>query len=313
MTNIIFMGTPKFAATVLRGILDEKKYNVVAVVTQPDKPIGRKKILQATPVKEIAVEENIPVYQPEKLSGSDEIKTLIDLKADILVTAAYGQFLPMSLINSVGSAVNVHGSLLPKYRGGAPIQWSIMNGETETGITLMYMVKAMDAGDMIAKESVAIEPDDTGDSMFEKLSIVGRDLLLKMLPSIIDGTNPRIIQDSNEVTISPNITKEQEEIDISDTAVNINNKVRALNSNPGAWMQLNGAHTKIWKTSVVAGINAPVGQVVEKTKKKLVIATGKDGISLESVQPAGKKIMDIASYLNGLGRNIEMGQNIIGK
>lgn len=312
MTNIIFMGTPNLAATVLKGIIDDGNYNVIAAVTQPDKPIGRKKVLQPTPVKEVALNNDIPVYQPEKLSGSEEIKELIELHADVLVTAAYGQFLPMSLIDSVGAAVNVHGSLLPKYRGGAPIQWSIMNGDKKTGITIMYMVKAMDAGDMIAKAEVEITDKDTGDTMFEKLSIVGRDLLLKTLPDIINGTNEAIPQNSDEATISPNITKEQEQIDISDTAFNITNKVRALNSNPGAYIMILGLHTKIWETEVVeTAVQQVPGTVIERTKKKLVVATGKDAIAIKQLQPSGKKAMDIASYLNGLGRTIEVGQKII--
>ncbi|MGR3741654.1 methionyl-tRNA formyltransferase [Companilactobacillus sp. DQM5] len=310
MTKIIFMGTPQFSATVLKGLIDND-YEVIAAVTQPDKPIGRKKVLEETPVKKVAKEYGIKVLQPDKLSGSEELNELIALKADVLITAAYGQFLPMSLINSVTSAVNVHGSLLPKYRGGAPIQRSIMNGDKKTGITIMYMVKAMDAGDMIAKEEVEITKDDTGDSMFEKLSLVGRNLLLKTLPSIIDGTNERIIQNPDEVSISPNISKEEEKVDINDSAVNITNKVRALNSNPGAWITLNKLHTKLWKTEVVENNskNKP-GTVIEKSKNSLVIKAGQDAIKILKLQPAGKKSMDIASYLNGFGRDIEVGQII---
>ncbi|GKQ42563.1 methionyl-tRNA formyltransferase [Companilactobacillus sp. RD055328] len=312
MTKIIFMGTPNLAATVFKGIIDDGNYEVIAAVTQPDKPVGRKKVLQPTPVKQVALDNDIPVYQPEKLSGSDEIKQLIELHADVLVTAAYGQFLPMSLIDSVGAAVNVHGSLLPKYRGGAPIQWSIMNGEEKTGITIMYMVKAMDAGDMIAKAEVKIEDDDTGDTMFDKLSIVGRDLLLKVLPDIVNGTNERTPQNQDEATISPNISKEQEQIDITDSAINIHNKVRALNSNPGAYAIINGLHTKIWRTEVISEENSlEPGTVIERTKKKLVIATGEFALAIKELQPSGKKSMDIASYLNGIGREIEVGQKII--
>lgn len=311
MTKIIFMGTPQFSATVLNGLLKEKKYDIIAVVTQPDKPVGRKKILQPTPVKEVALKNEIPVYQPEKLSGSEEMKKLIDLKADILVTAAYGQFLPMTLIDSVESAINVHGSLLPKYRGGAPIQYSIMNGDEKTGITIMYMVKKMDAGDMIAKVEVPILPEDTGDSMFDKLSYAGRDLLLQVLPSVIEGTNEKISQNEEEVTFSPNISKEQEKIDLNDTAINIHNKIRALNSNPGAWMDIKGIHTKVWKSEVVEYNGELPGTIVERTKKKLIIATGENAISLREVQPAGKKSMDINSFLNGLGRDLKVGDNII--
>ncbi|MDO1605548.1 methionyl-tRNA formyltransferase [Lactobacillus sp. YT155] len=311
MTKIIFMGTPEFSATVLKGLL-ANNYEVIAAVTQPDKPVGRKKELVATPVKKVALENNIPVYQPEKLSGSEEIAKLINLSADLLITAAYGQFLPVSLLESVTSAINVHGSLLPKYRGGAPIQRAIMNGDQQTGITIMYMVKAMDAGDMIAKTSVDILPTDTGDSMFEKLAVFGRDLLLETLPSIINQTNNREAQDESQATISPNIAKEEEQLDINDSAINLVNKIRALNSNPGAWMNISGNHTKIWLAQVVEdSSNEPAGVVIERTKKKLVIKAGENAISLQQLQPAGKKTMDINSFLNGVGRDIKVGQNIV--
>ena len=180
MTNIIFMGTPDFSATVLEGLLADKAYNILAVVTQPDRAVGRKKEIKMTPVKEVALAHNLPVYQPEKLSGSEEMAELMTLGADGIVTAAFGQFLPTKLLDSVDFAVNVHASLLPKYRGGAPIHYAIINGDKEAGVTIMEMVKGMDAGDMIAKDATSITDEDNVGTMFDKLAILGRDLLLKI-------------------------------------------------------------------------------------------------------------------------------------
>ena len=183
MTNIIFMGTPDFSATVLKGLLESKQYEILAVVTQPDRAVGRKKEIRMTPVKELALDYGLPIYQPEKLSKSAELDSLMNLNADGIVTAAFGQFLPSKLLDSVNFAVNVHASLLPKYRGGAPIHYAIINGDKEAGVTIMEMVKEMDAGDMIARRAIPIEETDNVGTMFEKLALVGRDLLLDTLPS----------------------------------------------------------------------------------------------------------------------------------
>ncbi len=189
--------------------LIENNYEIKAVVTQPDKKVGRKQKITKSPAKVAAEKHNLPIYQPAKLSGSDEMQELIDMHADLIVTAAYGQFLPTKFLNSVKiAAVNVHGSLLPKYRGGAPIQYSLINGDAETGITIMEMVKKMDAGDIYAQEAIKIQPDDNAGTLFAKLAIVGRDLLLKTLPSIIDGTVKKTPQDPDKVVFSPKSKKE---------------------------------------------------------------------------------------------------------
>ena len=209
MTSVIFMGTPEFSVPVLEGLI-EAGYEIRAVVTQPDKKVGRKQKIAKTPAKIAAEKHDLPVLQPVKLSGSEEMNQLIDMHADLIVTAAYGQFLPTKFLKSVNiAAVNVHGSLLPKYRGGAPIQYSLINGDKETGITIMEMVKKMDAGDIYAQEAIKIEPEDNAGTLFSKLSILGRDLLLKTLPSIIDGSVKKTPQDPDKVVFSPNITKEQ--------------------------------------------------------------------------------------------------------
>lgn len=313
MTKVIFLGTPEFSATVLKGLLKEG-YEVIAAVTQPDKPVGRKQKLQKSPVKVIAEEENIKLYQPAQLPGSPEVEELKALQADLIITAAYGQFLPTPFLNSAKiAAINVHGSLLPKYRGGAPIQWSLLNGDKETGITIMYMVKAMDAGDIISQEKIAIENDDDNGSLFEKLAIVGRELLLDTIPKILSGDIHPIEQDKDKVVFSPNISKEQEHIDFAQSAKEIFNQVRALSPNPGAWMMLDGQRTKLYKTEVEE-INSdlPVGSVYDLGKKRLVLVAGDgQGVSIKKIQPAGKKIMDIANYMNGLGKNLEKGQQVI--
>ncbi|WP_240401639.1 methionyl-tRNA formyltransferase, partial [Lactobacillus crispatus] len=240
MTSIIFMGTPKFSVPVLEGLIDEG-YEIKAVVTQPDKKVGRKQKITKSPAKIAAEKHDLPIFQPVKLSGSDEMQKLIDMHADLIVTAAYGQFLPTKFLNSVKiAAVNVHGSLLPKYRGGAPIQYSLINGDKETGITIMEMVKKMDAGDIYAQEAIKIEPDDNAGTLFSKLSIVGRDLLLKTLPAIIDGSIKKVPQDPEKVVFSPNITKEQEKLNVDMTAEEANDMIRALNPDPGAYLMIEG-------------------------------------------------------------------------
>ena len=187
MTKIIFMGTPGFSVPILEGLVAEG-YDVIRVVTQPDRPVGRKKTLTPPPVKEAAVKLNIPVLQPEKISGSDEMQEIIDLAPDLIVTAAFGQFLPEKLLEAPKhGAINVHASLLPKYRGGAPVHYSIINGDSETGVSIMNMVKKMDAGDILLQQAIPIEKTDDVGSMFDKLSLLGKEMLLNMLPNFLTG------------------------------------------------------------------------------------------------------------------------------
>lgn len=307
------MGTPEFSVPVLQGLVDNG-YDVKAVVTQPDRPVGRKHQVTPSPVKQLAIKLDLPVLQPEKLSGSDELDTLINLHADLIVTAAFGQFLPSKLLNAVNiAAVNVHGSLLPKYRGGAPVQYAIMNGDAETGITIMYMVKKMDAGDILAQEAIPIEADDDVETMFAKLSIVGRDLLLQTLPKVIDKSIVPVPQVEDEVVFSPNIQPEQEQLDFSVPANLVDAKVRALRPAPGAYTTLNGQRTKFWHTTVVAETTDLLpGQVVKRGKHQLWLAAGNNTvIQIDNVQPAGKPKQDITVYLNGMGQNIKEHQQVI--
>lgn len=309
MTKLIFMGTPDFSAAVLKGLLDDSNYDVLAVVTQPDRAVGRKKEIKMTPVKEVALAHNLPVYQPEKMSGSEEMAELMTLGADGIVTAAFGQFLPTKLLDSVDFAVNVHASLLPKYRGGAPIHYAIINGEEEAGVTIMEMVKKMDAGDMIAKASTPITDDDNVGTMFEKLAVIGRDLLLKTLPDYIAGNIKPEPQDESKATFSPNITPEEERIDWNKSARDVFSHIRGLSPWPVAHTLLDGKRFKIYEATLAEGHGKP-GEIIEKGKKSLVVATGDGAISLKTVQPAGKPRMNIVDFLNGVGRKLEVGDLI---
>ncbi len=306
MTNIIFMGTPDFSATVLKGLLESKQYEILAVVTQPDRAVGRKKEIRMTPVKELALDYGLPIYQPEKLSKSAELDSLMNLNADGIVTAAFGQFLSSKLLDSVNFAVNVHASLLPKYRGGAPIHYAIINGDKEAGVTIMEMVKEMDAGDMIARRAIPIEETDNVGTMFEKLALVGRDLLLESLPSYLAGDLKPVPQDKNQVTFSPNISPEEERIDWTKTNRQLFNQIRGMYPWPVAHTLLNGERFKIYEATPVEGAGQP-GEILAIGKKELIVAAGEGALSLKTVQPAGKPKMTIVDFLNGLGRQLSVG------
>lgn len=310
-TSIVFMGTPEFAVPILQSLIDNPEYDVQAVLTQPDHHIGRKRTLHQSPVKELAEQYNIEVLQPAKLSKSPEMEKIINLQPDLMITAAYGQFLPTKLLAAAKiAAINVHGSLLPKYRGGAPIQYSIINGDKETGVSIMYMVKKMDAGDIISQRSIPIEDTDDSGTMFKKLSLLGRDLLLETLPKLISGDVNPVAQDPDKVVFSPNITSEQEQIDFRLPARLIDAKVRGLRPAPLGNMVIDGLRTKIYDvTPLEEKTDLEPGKVVRVTKHQLVIAAG-DGTTyqINKLKPAGKKAMDITSYLNGHKDITEGGQ-----
>lgn len=312
MESVIFMGTPEFSVLILKGLV-EKGYDVKAVVTQPDKKVGRKQKITKTPAKVAAEELDIPVYQPVKLSGSPELDELMQMNADFIVTAAYGQFLPTKFLNSVKiAAVNVHGSLLPKYRGGAPIQYSLLNGDEETGITIMEMVKQMDAGDIYAQKAIKIEEDDNSGKLFEKLSYLGRDLLLETLPKIADGTIQKTPQDKDKVVFSPNISKEQEKITKEMTAKQAFNLIRALNPDPGAYMMVEGQRLKVWKAKVADEATSLNPGCVVANKGRFAISFADNSVlDLLELQPAGKKKMPVKNFLNGQGSKFTLGEEIV--
>lgn len=313
MTSIIFMGTPRFAVPILEGLLAHN-YEIKAVVTQPDRKVGRKQIVTKSPVKITAEKHQLRVYQPVKLPSSKELSQLISLRADLIVTAAYGQFLPTRLLRSVKiAAVNVHGSLLPKYRGGAPIQHALLNGERQTGITIMQMVKKMDAGDIYAQKAIKIAPEDTAGSLFDKLSLVGRDLLLATLPQIIAGTAHKIPQDPTQVVFAPIIKKSQERIKPTMTATQANNLVRALNPDPGAYLLLAGKRLKVWQAQVSSNKTAlPAGCLADNHREFALSFAGGSLLNLKIVQPAGKKRMTVKNFLNGQGSKFKKGEQIVG-
>lgn len=316
MTSVVFMGTPAFAAPILEGLIQTNDYEVLAVVTQPDRPVGRKRILTPSPVKEVALKHGIEVLQPQKLSGSEEMQRVISLAPDLIVTAAFGQFLPTKLIAAAKvGAVNVHGSLLPKYRGGAPVQYAIMNGDQETGVTIIYMVKKMDAGDMLAQVKLPIGPHDDTGSIFAKMSILGRDTLLATLPKLVAGELVAQKQDESQVVFSPTIKPEEEKLSLTLNAKQIDWKVRALRPAPGAYFEnFNGKRTKLWDVTPLAETTSlPAGAVVAVTKHELKLAAADDSVyQVNELQPAGKPRMQVTAYLNGVGQGLREGQVIIG-
>lgn len=306
MTKLIFMGTPDFSATVLKGLLESGQYEILAVVTQPDRAVGRKKEIRMTPVKEVALSYELPIYQPEKLSGSPEMEAIMNLGADGIVTAAFGQFLPSKLLASMDFAVNVHASLLPKYRGGAPIHYALIQGDEEAGVTIMEMVKEMDAGDMISRRSIPITDEDNVGTLFEKLAIVGRDLLLDTLPAYLAGDIQPEAQDPSQVTFSPNIRPEEERLDWTKTNRQLFNQIRGMNPWPVAHTLWQGGRFKIYEAELADGDGQP-GEILEIGKRQLLVATGEGALALKTVQPAGKPKMTISDFLNGAGRNLAVG------
>lgn len=312
MEKIVFMGTPDFSVPILQALAE--KYEVVGVVTQPDRPVGRKKVLTPTPVKIAAEELNIPVLQPNKITGSKEmIYIMEELKPDLIVTAAFGQFLPNALLEApTHGAINVHASLLPKYRGGAPIHYAVMNGDKETGITIMYMEKRMDAGDILSQRSIRIdEEDDTGD-LFEKLSVLGKELLIDTLPDILGGTIQPIKQNEEDATYSPNITREQEQIEWAFPAKQIKNKIRGLRPFPGAFTYWEGNRFKIWDAVVEKEqTNEQPGTIIDFKNNRIQVACGEKTIlTLLEVQPAGKSRMSVENFLLGAGNTIQIGERL---
>lgn len=301
-TSVVFMGTPNFAVPIFQALLASPDYRVLAVVTQPDRRVGRKHRITSTPVKEAAQAAGVEVLTPEKINHSPEMARVIELAPDLMITAAFGQFLPTKLLDAARiAALNVHGSLLPKYRGGAPIQYAVMNGDTETGVSIMYMVKKMDAGAVLAQAALPItKADDTG-TMFEKLSLLGRDLLMHTLPKVVAGTAVATPQDESKVVFSPNITREQEAIDPTLPADRIDDMVRGLRPAPVGNMVIDGVRTKLYDVTPLEETTALTpGKVVRIEKHGLVLAAG-NGTTyrINRLQPAGKPQMDITAYLNG--------------
>jgi methionyl-tRNA formyltransferase len=297
--KILFMGTPDFSVPVLRQLVEDG-YEVAGVVTQPDKPVGRKKEIKQTPVKEEAIKHNIPVYQPVKLRENYE--EILALNPDLIVTAAYGQILPKAILETPKyGCINVHASLLPKYRGGAPIHKSIMDGNDKTGITIMYMVEKLDAGDILTQVEVPIEEKDHVGSMHDKLSVAGAKLLSETIPLLIDGKINPVPQKDDEVTFAWNITREQEKIDWSRSGEEIYNHVRGLHPWPVAYTLLNGQPLKVWwAEKQETNTSSEPGSVIGIIENGLQVATGdQTSIIITDLQLSGKKRMLASDYLKG--------------
>lgn len=309
--NIVFMGTPVFAKNILEALV-ETGYNIVLVVSQEDKEKDRKGNIVMTPVKKYAIEQNLKVLQCHKIK--DEYEQILKYKPDLIITCAYGQIIPEELINYPKySAINVHGSLLPKYRGGAPIHHAIMDGETKTGITIMYMSKQMDAGDIISQKEIPIEEDDNLSSLYNKLSYLGRDLLLDTLPKIINKTNQRIKQDENKVTYAYNIKKEEEQLDFSKQALQVHNQIRGLSDIPGAYFTLNDKRIKVFASTITSkDREGEIGKIVDITKEGIYVNCKDKQISLTKIQIPGKKVCNIKEFVNGIYIN-DYKNKIIGK
>lgn len=308
------MGTPDFSVPILR-MLSEEGYDILAVVTQPDRPVGRKKVLTPTPVKEEALRLGLPVIQPEKLKGSSELNDILSLEADVIVTAAFGQLLPVELLESPRfGCLNVHASLLPAYRGGAPIHQAVIDGQSKTGVTIMYMAEKLDAGDIISQQAITIGSADTTGILFGKLSTVGRDLLKTTLPLVLSNKNNRIPQEEEQVTFARNISREQERINWSTSASSIYNQVRGLHPWPVAYTTLNEQSVKIWwgvKGEKVSN-DHEVGVVIEILEDRIVVQTGnEETFEILELQPSGKKKMTAEEFLRGTGSKLQIGDRFL--
>lgn len=305
--KVVFMGTPDFAVPVLEALI--KNHQVVAVVSQPDKPKGRGKKLQPTPVKAVAEANNIPVYQPERIKDDEFVDFLEKIEADIYVVVAYGQLLSQRILDIPKyGCVNVHGSLLPKYRGAAPIQWSIIDGEEKTGVTIMYMVKKCDAGDMILKKEIKIEPEDTYETLHDKMAPVGAEALIEALDLIEKGEVKAEKQDDELSCYASMITRDMGIIDWSKSSKEIKNKVRGFNPVPAAYTNYGEDVLKIFKADILEGYdNGEIGEILAVDKKKgFVVKTGDGAVMVTEIQAKGGKRMNCADYMRG--HEIEVGK-----
>ena len=296
--KVVFMGTPTFSVPILEKLIEET--NVILVISQPDREKDRKGNVLPTPIKLLAQEHNIEVYQPARIK--EEYQKIIDTSPDIIITCAYGQIIPEVILKCPKYGyINVHGSLLPKLRGGAPIHHAIINGDKYTGITIMYMDKKMDSGDIISQEKIEILEEDNLDTLYEKMSHLGANLLMKTLPSIISETNDRIKQDENQVTFGYNITKEEERLDFTNKSLDIHNRIRGLSSTPGAYCLLENKRLKVYKSSITNETsNKEPGTIIGIDKTGIAISTKDNVIKLTDIKLEGKKRCLINDFINGI-------------
>ena len=305
--KVVFMGTPSFAVPILEGLINN--YNVVLVVCQPDRKKNRKGDVIIPDTKRLALDNNIPVFQPLKVR--EEYQTILDYNPDLIVTCAYGQFIPKEIIDYPKyGCINVHGSLLPKLRGGAPIHHAIINGDKVTGMTVMSMSEKMDAGDIISQSSLEIGEDEILDSLYERMSLLGANLLLDTIPNIIDGTAKYFPQNEEEVTFGLNITKEEEKIDFNKTVVEIKNRVRGLNSVPGAYIVLEDKRMKVYKVMVDDNDykKGEIGEIVAVTDDAMVVKCLDGYVKILEIALEGKKRCLVKDYFNGVKK-----ESLVGK
>lgn len=298
--KVIFMGTPDFSVGTLNALITAG-HEITLAVTQPDKPKGRGKSMQYPPVKEAALEHGIEVYQPRRVREPECIEFLRKYEADIIVVVAFGQILPKEILEMPRyGCINVHASLLPKYRGAAPIQWAVINGEEVTGVTTMRMDEGLDTGDMILKEEVVLDKEETGGSLFDRLAKTGADLCVKTLKAIEEGTATYTPQNHEEATHTTMIKKQLGEMDWTKPAQELECLVRGLNPWPSAYTHLNGKTLKIWKTTVLEKETGKEPGTIEVGKNTIAVQTGKGMLQLEEIQLEGKKRMQTDAFLRGV-------------
>lgn len=303
--KVVFMGTPLFAVPILQSLIDNT--NVILVVTQPDKQVGRNKEIIFSPIKELAIKNNIEVFQPVKIKKDYE--HILEVKPDIIITCAYGQIIPSILLETPKhKAINVHASLLPNLRGGAPIHHAIIDGYNETGITIMYMDERMDEGDIISQESIIIEEGDNTGTLHDKLSLLGSELLIKTLPSIFNNTNARIKQNNEEATYAYNIKREDELINFGKEAKSVFNQIRGLYPFPVGYITIDGEIIKVMNSYIGENINGNIGEIIGIYKNGIGIKCKDKEIIITLLKPEGKKIMNASDYVNGKRK-----ENLLGK
>ena len=303
--KILFMGTPDIARDCLAQILEDG-WNVTAVFTREDKPVGRKQIMTAPPVKQLAVEHNIPVYQPKTLKG-EYTDVIANLAPDMIVVVAYGRILPKAVIDVPQfGCLNLHVSLLPKYRGAAPIQWSLINGDTQTGVTVMHIDEGLDTGDIIDVLPIDIDPDEDSEQLFEKVTAEGKVFLSKVMENVVSGDYTRTVQDHEKATLAPPLTKEMAFFDFDTDALTLHNKIRGQNPWPSAHFMYEGKKIKVLKAKVMPE-SGKRGEIL--STKPLVVAAGEKSLQLITVQPEGGKAMDGTAW--AAGRRFKKGDSVL--
>ena len=299
--KLVFMGTPDFAAESLKSLI-AAGHEIAAVVTQPDKPKGRGKAMAYSAVKELAIQENLTVLQPVKIKQDEEFfEELKKMNPDCIVVAAFGQILPKNILDlSKFGCINVHASLLPKYRGAAPIQWVVVNGEKEAGVTIMHMDVGCDTGDMIIKDQLTLDPKETGGSLHDKLAVLGGNLIVKALKMIEEGSAPREPQDISQATYVGMLKKEDGKIDFTKSAVSIERLIRGLNPWPSAYTSMEGKGLKLWQADVVDGPKkGECCEIIDVTKHSIVVQTGEGYLAITELQLEGKKRMPVEAFIRG--------------